>query len=51
MAVVYTKYLCIVRYLFVCPQLQIRTFDDFSTLRSVSDLADGVVLHRVMNAV
>ena len=37
--------------MFVCSQLQIRTFDDFSTLHSVSDLADAVVLHRVMNAV
>lgn len=50
----YTEYLHVyvyVSYLFACPQLQIRTFDDFSTLRSVSDLADAVVLHRVMNAV
>lgn len=31
--------------------LQVMTFDDFPTVNTVADLADAILLNRVMNAV
>ncbi len=33
------------------PSLQVRTFDDYNTVETVEDLADGILLNKVMYTV